>query len=268
MQFDPSIVGILVLGVTLHVRAVRVLRRRGFRVRRLQIAAWHGGMLLMAIALLGPLDQLGERTLSGHMAQHLLIADLAAPLLLVGMRWPVHLFLLPRSALVVLARSPRLRTCFSVMTRPLVAIPIYVTVLYSWHINGLFVAAVESSFVHGLQHQSFVGASMLVWWSALEPHRRHMRGELWKVGHILGARLPGMMLGMAFIAIRVPVYTDAYGAGDRGSGLSAVADQQAAGAMMLTLDGMITFFALTLFFWRSAADDDRRREASAARAGR
>ena len=76
---------------------------------------------------------------------------------------------------------------------------------------------------------------MLVWWSALEPKRRRLRGELWKIGHILAARMIGMFLGMAFVLIREPVYTGVYGTGER-RGLSALADQQTAGAMMVALD--------------------------------
>jgi len=67
-----------------------------------------------------------------------------------------------------------------------------------------------------------------------------------------------MFLGMAFIVIRVPVYTGAYGGEQRAHGFTAIADQQMAGAMMLGLDFFVTLFALCLFFWRSAADHDRR----------
>ena len=43
------------------------------------------------------------------MGQHLLIADLAAPLLLIGIRSPVYAFLLPRPVLVPLAAGSGLR---------------------------------------------------------------------------------------------------------------------------------------------------------------
>ena len=114
------------------------------------------------------------------MAQHLLIADLAAPLLLVGVRNPVLGFYLPRAALVTLARSP-LRRWFDLLKRPLVAVPVFVLVLYGWHFSVFFEAAVRNPFVHALQHMSFVAIGVLVWWSALEPKRRRLRGELWKV---------------------------------------------------------------------------------------
>jgi putative membrane protein len=144
-----------------------------------------------------------------------------------------------------------------VLRRPLVAVPVYVLVLYGWHFSLFFEAAVRYPLVHGLQHMSFVVAGVLVWWSALDPKRRRLRGELWKVPYLIGARMAGMFLGMSFVLIRVPVYTGVYGAGDRGHGLSALGDQQLAGAMMVTVDILIMVFALCFFFLRAAQDADR-----------
>ena len=93
-----------------------------------------------------------------------------------------------------------------------------------------------------------------------------MPGELWKIGYILAARGASMMLGMAFIFTRVPVYAGVYGSGTRAHGISAIHDQQLAGGMMMALDMLIILFALTLFFWRAAADHDRAEKAQAARA--
>jgi putative membrane protein len=260
-------VGALVLVATaeaLYVRALQVLRGRSVAVTRFQVALWHGGIALWLIGFFSPLHTLSDELLSVHMAQHLLIADLAAPLLLAGARNPVLGFLLPRPALVTLARSP-LRRAFDVLKRPTVAVPVYVLVLYGWHFAVFFEAAVRHPFVHGLQHMSFVAIGVLVWWSALEPKRRRLRGELWKVPYLIGARMAGMFLGMSFVLIRVPVYAGVYGAGDRGHGFGALADQQTAGAMMVALDLLIMVFALCFFFLRASqdadAEDRRQREA-------
>jgi putative membrane protein len=257
--------GALILVATteaLYLRALRVLRGRGVRVPRGQIALWHAGIALWVIGFFSPIHTLGEDLLSAHMAQHLLIADLAAPLLLVGARNPVLGFLLPRPALVTLARSPRLRGAFRWLRQPIVAVPVYALVLFGWHFAILFEAAVRYPFVHALQHMSFVAIGVLVWWSALEPKRRRLRGELWKVPYLIGARMVGMFLGMSFVLIRVPIYTDVYGSGDRGHGLTAVADQQLAGGMMVVLDLLIMVFALCFFFFRASqqADRDEQRE--------
>lgn len=245
----------LLLAEVLYLRAVRVLGVRGYEVPFWQQVAFHGGVALTAAGLLSPLDGLGEDLLSAHMAQHLLIADLAAPLLIVGLRSPVYAFLLPRPALVAVARRRRLRRVFRFVRRPLVAIPVYVTILYGWHIGFMFEAALDSVPVHILQHWSFVFGSVLVWWAPLDPKRRRLRGELWKIGHILGARLAGMFLGMAFVIMRSPAY-GSYADTTREHGLSPVRDQQIAGGMMLGLDLLVMLFALCLFFWASARDAD------------
>ncbi len=251
------------LGSMLYLMALQRLRARGRRVARGQQAAWWGGVALTAIGLASPLDPLADRLLSAHMAQHLLIADMAAPLLLIGVRSPVMLFLLPAPALRRVARLRRLRHALGVLRRPLVAIPLYVVVLYGWHLGFLFEGAMHHAVVHALQHQSFVIASALVWWSVLEPGRGRVPGELWKIGHVLGARMAGMFLGMGFIALRTPTYVSAYGPGPRAFGLSGVADQQIAGGMMLGLDLLLMLGALGFFFARAGQDHDRMQAAAA-----
>jgi putative membrane protein len=177
----------------------------------------------------------------------------------------VLMFLLPRPALVTLARSGAPRRAFRWLRQPLVAIPVYALVLYSWHFSILFEAAVRHPFVHALQHMSFVAIGILVWWSALEPKRRRLHGDLWKIPYLLGARMVGMFLGMSFVLIRVPIYTGVYPAGERRFGLSALADQQIAGAMMVSVDLLIMVFALCFFFYKASqqADRDEQREREA-----
>ena len=264
LVLDPGAVVLVATAEALYLRALRVLGRRGVAVPRGQVWLWHLGMVLWVVGFFSPLHALGDDLLSAHMAQHLLIADLAAPLLLAGVRNPVLGFYLPRPALVTLARSP-LRRWFDLLKRPLVAVPVYVLVLYGWHFGVFFEAAVRNPLVHALQHMSFVAIGVLVWWSALEPKRRRLRGELWKVPYLIGARMAGMLLGMSFVLIRVPIYTGVYAEGDRGHGLSALADQQTAGGMMVVLDLLIMAFALCFFFFRAAQDADReeRREREA-----
>jgi putative membrane protein len=264
-SLEPGVIAWLLLAEGLYLRALRTLGRRGVAVARRQSAAWHAGLALQAIGLLSPVDALGDDLLSAHMAQHLLIADLAAPLLLLGLRNPVLVFFLPRGVLVPLARRRRLRAAFRALRRPLVAIPIYVLVLYGWHIGGAFEAAVDHPLVHVVQHASFIAAGMLVWWPVLEPKRRRARGALWKIGHIIGARMLGMMLGMAFVLIRTPVYTGVYGSGER-RGLEPLADQQIAGAMMVVLDILIMVFALAFLFWQAGQQHDRDEAREQARA--
>lgn len=262
-SFDPGVLAFLALGLVLYARAARIARARGLVVTRLQQLAFYGGVALWAVALLSPVDHLAEELLSLHMAQHLLLAELGAPLILVGLRAPVIFFLLPKPAMVALARRHGVRSVARRLTMPLAAIAIYAVVLYAWHFPALFEAALTSPPVHALQHQSFFAISILVWLPALEPTRRRLRGELWKAGHILGARFVGMFLGMAFIAMRSPLY-DRYAQTAPEHGITALADQQIAGGLMLSLDVAIILFAVAFFFHRSAQDHDRAEAESAA----
>src|SRR5215218_1520070 len=246
----------LIVAETLYVRALRVLGRRGVAVPRLQVVLWHVGLGLQAIALLSPIGSLADELLTAHMAEHILLADLGAPLLLAGLRNPVLAFFLPRDVLVPLARRKRLRKAFRTLRHPLVALPVYTVVLYGWHLSFAFETAVRHDLVHVAQHASFIFAGIIVWWSALEPKRRQLHGDLWKIGHIVGARMIAMFLGMAFVLIRTPVYAGVYGTGDR-HGVGALADQQTAGAMMVAVDILIMVFALAFFFWQAARQFDR-----------
>jgi cytochrome c oxidase assembly factor CtaG len=255
VELDPGAIAWIVVAEGLYLRALRILAARGVEVGRWQVVCWHLGIALWTFALVGPLADGADGSLMAHMGEHLLLADIGAPLLLAGMRNPVLVFLLPRSVLVAAARRERLRRLFRTLRRPLVATPVFVIVLYGWHIGPAFEAAVKYPAVHALQHATFVATGMLVWWAALEPKKRRLRGELWKIGHILGARMLSMFLGMSFVLIKQPVYTGVYGSGERRYGLDAVADQQTAGAIMVSVDIALMAFALAFFFYRASEQD-------------
>ncbi len=262
---DLTAIYLVALPAVLYLRAVRVLARRGFHVPNSQQATWFAGLALLAIALVSPLDHLAETDLlSAHMAQHLLLGDLSAPLLVLGARWPVYAFLLPLPVMRPLARSRPVRSVLRTVTKPLVAGPIWILSLYLWHFSVLYDAALRNPFLHAVQHQFFMTASLLVWISVLEPTHRRVPGGLWKIAHIGGIRLAGMFLAMAFIFSRHPLYSGFYGDRALKHGITPITDQSIAGGMMLGLDFITIFAAFIFFFWRSASDADREELAQAA----
>lgn len=255
LALDPILVLLLLLASGLYGRALRVLARRRLHVPRWQQAAWWIGIAVLAIGMLGPPAAYDDRLLSAHMAQHLLIGDIAAPFLLLGMRTPLLLFYLPRAALVLLARRRWLRRAFALVRRPLVALPLYVATVYAWHLPALFEGALEQPLLHALQHEAFVLANLLLWWPVIEPQRRRMGGQLWKIGYVFAARMSTMFLGMMFVFARGVLYADAYGPGSR-EGLAPRADQQTAGGLMLTLDIVVMVVAVCWFFWLASREHD------------
>ena len=192
------------------------------------------------------------------MAEHLLIADLGAPLLLVGLRNPVLAFFLPRGVLVPLARRRRAARrasapCASRSWRS----PSTSLVLYGWHLTFAFEGAVRHDLVHVLQHACFIFAGILVWWPALEPKRRRLRGELWKIGHILAARMLGHVPRDGVRADPRAGLHRRLRPGRAARGLARWPTSRRAGAMMVALDIAIMVFALAFFFWHAAQQHDR-----------
>jgi putative copper resistance protein D len=262
MSFAPGpIVGLLVLAA-LYVRAVRLLASRGYAVPVGQRAFWWSGWVLLAAAFVGPLDRYATDLVWSHMAQHVLMADIAAPLLLIGLRNPVLQNFLPPSILVPLARRRRIRSAFARLRSPMVAVPVYTLVLYAWHVAPLFEAALENPFVHALQHESFIVFSVFLWWPVIEPHHRRLPGGLWKIPYVFGARLPTLFLGTGFVFVKEPLYSGFYGTGERLGGLSPLSDQGLGGGIMMITDILILMTVLIVVFFRSASADD----AEAARA--
>jgi putative membrane protein len=248
---------VLCLGV-LEALYVRALRR--VAVPRVQIAAWHVAIVLALAGLVGPVDRLAGEGLAFHLLQHMLLAELAAPLLVIGVRTPVAECFVPDG-------SPRVRAVLRGLQAPLVSLPLYGLVLYAWHVSLLFDAAVRHPAVHALQHLSLLAAGVLVWWPVLEPGRRRLRGDLWKIGHVVTARFLAMLLGLGFVLIPAPVYTAVYGRGERGLGLRPIADQQLAGGIMVVLEIVLMMAALTYFFVSAGrqhdADEQRARRDAA-----
>jgi cytochrome c oxidase assembly factor CtaG len=256
MSFEAGpALGLLVL-VALYARAVRVLSRRGQRVPAGQQAFWWAGLACLAAAFFSPLDSLAPKAVSAHMGQHVLMADIAVPLMLIGARNPVLFFFLPRSILVPLARRRTLRGLFRRLRSPMVAIPVYTAVLYAWHLGPLFEGALRNQFAHGLQHESFIVFSAFLWWPLVEPNHRRLPGRLWKIPYVIGARLPTMFLGLAFAVAQTPFYAGFYGRGLRSGGMSALEDQQLGGAIMMVVDIVTLMVVLGVVFWRAASDDD------------
>lgn len=258
VAFDPILAALLLLACGLYVRALHILRGRRpqpLRVPAWQQACWWIGVALLTIGLIGPPDAYDDRLLSAHMAQHQLIGDLAAPFLLLGLRAPLLLFYLPRPVLVLLARRRLLRRVFRLLRQPLVALPLYVLTIYAWHYGPLFEGAIEHPLLHALQHEAFLAANLLLWWPVIEPLRQRMGGQLWKIGYLFAARMSTMFLGMLFVFSRGVLYAGAYGPGTR-EGLTARADQQTAGGLMITLDIVIMVLAACWFFWLASREHD------------
>jgi len=229
-NLDPLELSILALAGALYWRRTRTLARRGRPVPWPRLAAFAAGLATLFIALASPIDTIGEeRLFSMHMLQHLLLGDVGALLLVLGLDGPLLRPLL-RFRLV-----HRLR----VLAHPLVALPLWAANFVVWHLPVLFDAALRSDAIHALQHSLFVALGMLMWAALLEP----LPGPAWftapwKIPYVLGMWLVMLVLSQVFIWSS-HVYYAPYTHDATLWGLSHLADQKVGGGVML-VESMLT----------------------------
>ena len=271
VDLNPVVIALLLLGAGLYARAIKRLSGRGYSVPKPQQVSWWVGLGILATGLLGPLAASADELFWKHMAEHLLIADIAVPFLLIGIRTPVFLFMPPREILVLVARTRVLRRVGGFITKPLVALPVSILVLYAWHIGPLFEGATRNPLIHALQHQSFILANVILWWPALEPSKRPMPAELWKIGYLLAGRMGSILMGALFLVSNRAFYPDLYGASAARNGLTAASDQHIGAGLMMLTDVVVMMTVLAAFFIKAAnegarkdAEEDATRKAAAA----
>jgi putative copper resistance protein D len=231
---------------------------RAGRWRRL--ACFGAGLLAIIVAVDGPPDVLSDVSFSAHMIQHLLLQLVAPPLLLLG--GPLSLLLradppwLPRRVLVRLLRSRPVRA----LAHPVTALGLFTIVLVASHLSPLFNLTLTHSWVHQLEHVTFLITALLLWWPAIgvdpAPHRLSYPARML----YLLLDMPVMAyLGLA-IANSSRVLYPYYAAHRPPWGVSALQDQAAAGTIMW-ISGtftMVPALAVLLLRW---LDEDARRQA-------
>lgn len=235
------------VAAVLFAQAVVRLRRRG----RTDLAAWDRvalfalGLAVTVFALVGPLDRIADdHLLLAHMGQHVLIGDLGVALMVVAVRGPLLVFLLPAAVLAPLARSRRVRRVLSTLLRPRVAFSLWAANLAIWHVPGIYDAALRHESLHDFEHVCWMIAGILVWTLLVDPgsHRRLSDGGRVALAAALFAA--GQVLTDVLVFSFTPLYPWYHGA----YGISAVTDQQLAGIVMMVeqLATLVTFTAVLL----------------------
>jgi putative membrane protein len=248
---DPlQLAPIVLVAIAYGVRA-RTLARREQPVPGWRIGLFALGLVLLLVAVASPLAAVGEEELfSFHMAQHLLLGDLAPLCLLAGLTGPL---LRP---LLALRGVMHLR----VLANPFVALPIWATNLALWHVPAVYEAAVESSGVHALEHIAFFSAGIVLWLPVLETlPAPEWFGTGAKLGYVVGVRLVATVLGNVFVWGNAPFY-DVYEASDDYLGLSPSGDQSLAGSLMMLEGSLVTIVAIAWLFLRMAQEGEIRQE--------
>ena len=222
-----------------------------------KLVLWYTGILCLFLALISPIDRIGEQLASAHMVQHLLLADLVPIALTVALTKHI---LRP-----VTRRIHWLERKAGPFGHPAFGVVAYVAAMWFWHVPVFYDAALEHSTVHVLEHLSFAAAGLLYWWHLLSPIRSRFRlGGLGPVLYMASTKILVGFLGI-LLAFGPTLLYGGYELppGDTRWGLSPLDDQHVAGLIMALEQSLVMGVALAYLFVRmlnESEEEDQRAE--------
>jgi putative membrane protein len=268
--FNPIVIAALLGAGWLYVRAYRRAASRSDAVGASHWIPYMCGLLVIAIALLSPLDPIGDRyLLSAHMAQHVLLSDLAPALLILGLRRPLLPLGLSREALQAVAPGGRFGRVIARLTSPWLAIPLWAAATWVWAIPSVFDFAAQHQAVHAFEHATLFYTGLALWWLIIDPlPRARLRPGGERLALLGFSRLASAAVCLPLTWLTASEYP-LYAGAPRAFGLSAINDQHLAGAGMCFVEFLVFGIAFAAVFisllGRADASDAVADRASASR---
>jgi cytochrome c oxidase assembly factor CtaG len=227
---------------------VRTLAHEGRPVAGWRQGCYAAGLIVLALALSPPVGKLSDQLLVAHMAEHLLIGDLAALLLVLGFTGPL------------LAPLLRIRWLgwLRVLAHPVVAVVVWAVNFYLWHLPVLYQAALRHDAVHALEHATFLAFGIAVWMGLLGPlPKPQWFGNGARLVYIIAVRLIGTVLANAMIFAGSAFYPY-YRGGDAHWHISRLADQISAAGVMMVEESLLTIGLFCWLFLKVAREGEER----------
>jgi putative membrane protein len=214
-----------------------------------RLALFTGGLVTIIVALVSPVDSLGDQLLVMHMVQHVLLLDLAPILIILGFN---KVLLRP-----VTRRLHALERRAGYLAHPAFAVLAYAGFMWVWHIPAMYDAALKNSTVHAFEHLCFAAAGSLYWWHLLSPIRSRMRiGGLGPVAYMVSTKLLVGALGIA-LAFAPASFYPFYEHHPHYWGLSPATDQSMAGLVMALEQSIVMGIALVWVFVQMLRESER-----------
>ncbi len=233
-----------------YLKRARTLARAGRPVPSWRQLSFTTGMVMIAVAISGPVDALAEELVSAHMAQHLILADLVSLLLVLGLTGPVLQPLL----------ANRWTRPLRHLAHPVAAISIFTANLFLWHSPPLYQAVLHSESLHVLEHLLFIGTGVLLWMPLFGPlPKPAWFGKGAHVVYTAGIWLPAMVLANTLMWSDSAFYPD-YGPTALAHGISPISDQSTAGAILMVECMLLALGLLAWVFLRWAAEEIERQD--------
>ena len=245
-------------GMLIAIVCVAVLYAVGIgRLRRQRIVntrqTWYGcvfmatGLALMAAFCATQFDVLAHQLVSFHMAQHLVLMLVVAPLFVLAHPLNTLRSSITNLPLKRVAPAPfsALIPCLWLLHRPETAWCLFCGTIILWHLPAPYRSAHAHLAYHALMQASFLVAGLLFWSVILERGRRRLAFGptiLYVLSAALVTSMPGALLSFA----HRPILEN--GNAQLPFGFSWLEDQQLAGLLMwIPMD--LVFFAVTVFLF-------------------
>lgn len=194
--------------------------------------AFYLALLVLGVALMSPLDPLSGSLASAHMAQHLLLIVVAAPLLAYSRPSAYVIAGLPRRWRTIVRRGRRAtKSVRRFAFGPVAAAGIHTVTVWVWHTRELYERALENGIMHRLEHGMFFLTALLMWVAVRRTIGPRTAQAATGILILFAMSLQGSVLGALMTFASAPWY-DSYLDTTAEWGLTALADQQLAGLLM------------------------------------
>ena len=202
-----------------------------------RLASYLSGLALLLLALLSPIDVLGNQLLIMHMVQHKILVMGAAPLLWLGDPFPIVLWALPgtlrRGIGGLFERDTWFRRGLTAVTHPIICWLAFTFTYIGWHDPSLYDLALRVPWVHNVEHVTFFLTAMLFWYPVVNsaPHL-HKALPYWvRIIYLIAFVPPNAITGVS-IAMATDIIYPHYANVPHIWGFTAQEDQAWGGAIM------------------------------------
>jgi cytochrome c oxidase assembly factor CtaG len=211
---------------------------------RARAAVFCGGILLIVLALNSPLETIAlDYLVLFHLLQNVIISDWAPPLLIFGLTPGM------RSAIAARGGAP-----FAFVTRPTIALPVWLVGWYAVHLGGVYDAALRQPVLLNVEHLFMIGIGLLFWWPVISDTPRSVP-TLGRIAYIFAAFVGSAFLGLA-LTFAPPLYGYYDDRPERLWGISAAQDQNLGGILMTTEQALVFFAMITWLLVRMFREED------------